>query len=234
MDLKSSKSAVNPFSTVESPEFLSGMFLMTMKAALAALALFTVSLWSGRAFAQQPEPIAENLLRLDGTDQESGIHYQKLILLLKSPSDPSHATPDTLPRFTMECREHAGKRTLHWLIRFTGSPDFAFQRPKVLSANDPGSVPNPSTNLKMRFEGYTRSEEFKRQWEVLPTGELHYRNPGFGSSNLDDPRHFLQWLKSLPNLRISSTKSGSGQAGELFFSMNSLLNEMTKSNFCEP
>jgi hypothetical protein len=207
---------------------------------ICATALCVLCLWIASADAQQPigarqpESIGENLLRLEGTDPVSGIRYQKLILLLKSQDAPADTDPGSLPRFTMECREQAGRRTLHWLVRFDGSPDFDFQRPRIFSANDPNSLPNPNTNLKMRFEGYIRSEEFKRQWEILPTGELHYRNPGLDSSNLDDPRHFLAWLTSLPDLRIGYAKPVTGQVRELIFPTKPLLDAMKKSNFCEP
>jgi hypothetical protein len=86
----------------------------------------------------------------------------------------------------------------------------------------------------MRFEGYMRSEEFKRQWEQFPTGELHYLNSGFGSANMEDPRHFLQWLTSLPNLRIAYVKPLSGQPSELVFPTKPLLDLIKKLNFCEP
>jgi len=183
---------------------------------------------------RQPEAAGENLLRLEGTDHGSGIHYQKLILLLNSPDTADSATPGTQPRFTMECREKAGKRSLHWLVRFEGSPDFSFQPPDEATSADPMRKPNPTVTLKMRFEGYMRSEEFKRQWERLPTGELHYRNSGFGSANLDGPRHFMQWLTGLPNLRIGYAKPTPGQSKELVFPTQPMLALMKSSNFCEP
>ena len=185
-------------------------------------------------YSQQPEPIGDNLLRLEGSDQPTSIHYQKLILLLKPPDAPASLTPENLPRFTMECDEKSGHRSLHWLLRFDGSPDFAFAPPPQPTPQEPLPKPNPSTNLKMRFEGYIHSGEFKRQWEILPTGEFQYRNPGMGSSNLDDPRHFMQWLTSLPNLRISYAKPIPGQTRELVFPAKPLLDEIKKENFCQP
>ncbi len=181
-----------------------------------------------------PEPVGENLLRLEGIEPISGIHYLKLILLLRSPETPANASPEMLPRFTMECREQAGKRSLHWLLRFDGSPDFSFQPPVVPTTEHPFPLKNPSIDLKMRFEGYTRSQEFKRQWEELPTGELYYRNFGFNSHNLDDPRYFLQWLSSLPNLRIGYAKSAANQAKELVFPTQPLLDQLKKTAFCQP
>jgi len=199
-------------------------------AAIGALA----TVFSAYACAQQPEAVGDNVLRLDGTDHDSGIHYLKLILLLRPPDAPENASADSLPRFTVECRQDSGKRSLHWLLRFDGSPDFAFQPPQRSTLQDPNPVPYPTVSLKMRFEGYMRSEEFKRQWEILPTGELHYRNPGFSSSNLDDPRHFMQWLNSLPNLRIGYAKPSAGKGGELVFQTKPLLDLVKKSDLCQP
>lgn len=199
--------------------------------ALLALCLITPLLSQAQSANASPESIGENLLRLEGTDQPSGIHYLKLIVLL----NPTNATaPETLPRFTIECREQAGKRSLHWLLRFDGSPDFAFQHPNVSTKENLYPIPNPSVDLKMRFEGYMQSKDFKRQWEILPTGELHYRNPGLGSSNMDNPRYFLQWLNSLPNLRIVYAKTTANTARELVFPLQPALAQLAKSNLCQP
>jgi hypothetical protein len=188
--------------------------------------------------AQAPEAIGDHLLRLDGTDPVSRIHYTKLISLLESADTPTNAGPESLPRFTLECREQNGKRSLHWLVRFDGNPDFAFQRPLMSTSADPNPTPNPSVLLKMRFEGYMKSEEFKRQWEVLPTGELHYRNPGMGSANLDEARHFMQWLTSLPSIRLSyvrpQQRHDSSQPAELLFALKPLLDFAKKTDFCQP
>jgi hypothetical protein len=202
---------------------------MRTKALLAMAAILFLTL---RSNAQVPEPVADNLLRLEGTDSVSGIHYVKLISLLRTPDAPGVQAGD-VPRFTMECREQNGKRSLHWLVRFDGSSDFAFQRPLTSTSSEPNPTPNPSVTLRMRFEGYIKSEEFKRQWEVLPTGELRYRNPGIGSTNLDDPRHFTQWLNSLPSIRLAYARQRVAGPTELLFPLKPLLDEARKAHFCE-
>lgn len=204
-----------------------------MVKALGLAALFSLIICA-RLNAQQPEPAGENLLRLQGTDATSGIHYLKLILLLKPLDAHANAAPEALPRFTVECWEQSSKRSLHWLVRFDGSPSFDFQPPSTSTASDPNPKPNPSTDLKMRFEGYMRSPEFKRQWEKLPTGELRYRNPGLYSSNLDDPRFFLRWLTSLPNLRVGFLKPAPGHPKELVFPTQPLLDIVKKADLCQP
>ena len=98
----------------------------------------------------------------------------------------------------------------------------------------PYPPPVPLLDLKMRFEGYMRSQEFKRQWEQLSSGELHYRNPGMQSANLDDPRYFERWLISLPNLRIGYAHAVQGQPKELIFPTQPLLELVKKADLCQP
>jgi hypothetical protein len=197
------------------------------------LRFFVLSLVVFSALAQEPAPVSvsDNLLRLEGTDPLTHIHYIKLIALLRPSPDLPTAS---LPRFTFECRELAGKRSLHWLVRLTGSPDFAFQPPPQAPSSGTFPVEYPNATLKMRFEGYIKSQDFKRQWEILPTGEFHYRNPGMNSSNLDDPRHFLPWLASLPGLRIGPAKPVSGQPADLLFPLQPLLALVKSTDFCPP
>jgi len=196
---------------------------------LLALAIFALSTAQQLA-AQKPEAAGENLLRLEGTDPVSGIHYLRLILLLKS---AENATPETAPRFTMECWERHSKRSFHWTVRFDGSPSFDFTPPVESTANNLYPTPNPSVTLKMRFEGYMTSHDFKREWEALPRGEYRYRNSGLSSANLDDPHYFLTWLASLPNLRIGFAKHALNQNTELVFPLKPLIDLVKKSDLCQ-
>ena len=207
-----------------------------MPKALLSLALVLFAAIS--APAQQPEPAGENILRVEGTDPGSGIHYLRLILLVKDPSQlsvpPEKATPEMLPRFTMECRERQGKRSLYWFLRFDGSPDFAFLPPFKPTSTNPFPPQNPNVEVNMRFEGYIKSKWFKRSWEQLPSGELRYRNSGMNSSNLDDPRYFLAWLTSLPNLHVSLVKPMTNRPRELVFPTKPLLDSMKQEAICQP
>ena len=175
--------------------------------------------------AQGPPPklarAGKGLYRPEGVDDVSGIHYVKLIALLPE-RDVSLAEPNVSAGFTFECREYAGKRSLHWLVRFSGSSDFSFQRPVVWSPKHT-APDNLRVDLTMHFEGYIRSKRFKRRWEVLPTGEFRYRNSGLSAGNLDDPICFTRWLRSLPNLGIGYTRPVSGQVAELVFPLRDLV-----------
>jgi hypothetical protein len=202
-----------------------------MHSRIVQLAVLAICMFALRlADAQTPETVGENLLRIEGTDAASGTRFVRLILLLRT----GDAVPESVPRFTVECQERNRRRSMNWLIRFDGSPDFAFQKPFVATNDDLFPPQNPTAELKMRFEGYMRSQEFKRKWEVLPGGELRYRNPGAGSPNLDDPRHFTVWLNSLPDLRIGYVKPVAGQPGELVFQTKPLLELVKKAELCQP
>jgi hypothetical protein len=198
--------------------------------ALFAVAMLALSTLRPIA-AQKLESAGENILRLEGTDPTSGIHYLRLILLLNTPENPA---PETQPRFTMECWERHSKGSLHWTVRFDGSNSFDFTPPVESTPDNPNPTPNRNVNLRMRFEGYMNSHDFKREWEVLPSGEFRYRNSGLGSANLDDPRYFMTWLASLPNLRIGFAKQAPNQGKDIVFPLKPLLDLVNKSALCQP
>ncbi len=71
----------------------------------------------------------------------------------------------------------------------------------------------PSTGklaLTLTFLGYTKVRPYKRQFErTLAPGpaRLRYLNPGSSFGNLEAPGWFLQYLRSLPTLRLSDGHS---------------------------
>jgi len=180
--------------------------------------------------APQPVPGAPNLLRLEGVDADSGIHYIRLLLSLPAASGSSLAPP----RFTIECTENKGRRDMSWFLSFGGVDDTQFTPPFRPTQASPFPPPHPNASLKMTFEGYTRWKPFVRVWEVLPSGELRYRNPGMQSPNMDTPRSFLQYLKPLPGLRIGYAKAAPGSPPEVLFQTRPLLDEMQKTPLCQP
>ena len=58
----------------------------------------------------------------------------------------------------------------------------------------------------MEFLGYTKVKPVKRQWEYLlqPFGELRYATPGMSSANMEPITFYLQYLKALPTLRLTT------------------------------
>ena len=180
--------------------------------------------------APQPVTIAPNLMRLEGVDTVTGIHYVRLLLSLPAPEGSTKPPP----RFTMECTDNKGKRSLAWFVSFGGVADVSFTRPFRPTPREHSPPRNPSTNLKMTFEGYMKWKPYTRSWEILPSGELRYRNPGLHSPNLDDPRFFLKYLSSLPGLRIGYAKPAPESPPELLFQTRPLLDELNKSPVCQP
>ena len=196
---------------------------------LALLVMAGVAV-SQEASAPQPLTIAPNLTRLEGVDAASGIHYVRLMLYLPS----VEGSTDAPPRFTMECTENKGKRDLAWLVSFGAVSNIYFASPFRPPPQDPFPPRYPSANLRMTFEGYTKWKPYVRSWEILPSGELRYRNPGIESPNMDGPRFFLQYLNSLPGLRIGYAKPAPGNSAELFFQTRPLLDEFSKTPVCQP
>jgi hypothetical protein len=170
---------------------------------------------------------APNLLRVEGVDAESGIHYVRLTLQL------GHSGKDNAPpHFTVECTELNGKRDLSWFVAFGGVAPASFTPPFRPTPEHRQRPKHPSQKLQMDFEGYKTWRPFTRVWEVLPSGELRYRNPGMHSPNMEGPRYFLAYLSSLPSLRIGYENAGGADAAEEVFPTQPLLDELAKTPLC--
>jgi hypothetical protein len=178
----------------------------------------------------QAVSVGPNLMRLEGVDSGFGIHFVRLLLSL-----PAVAGSTQTPlRFTVECTESKGKRDLTWFVSFGGVDDIGYVPRFRPSQGNLFPPQNPSASLKMTFEGYMKWKPYTRVWEVLPSGELRYRNPGIGSPNMNSPRFFLQYLKVLSGLRIRFAKPVAGSPPELFFETRPLLDELNKTPACNP
>jgi hypothetical protein len=172
------------------------------------LLILVIATASQEAPSPQPLTVAPNLMRLEGVDAASGIHYVRLILYLPSVG----GSIDAPPRFIMECTENKGKRDLAWFVSFGAVSNIYFTPPFRPTPQQPFPSRNPSTNLKMTFEGYTKWKPYTRSWEILPFGELRYRNPGVDSPNMDSPRFFVQYLNSLSRLADWLCQTSSGKS----------------------
>ena len=215
-----------------------GLRGLPMKRALSSWskAAIVFAMAAGHALSAQeaaePQPVAgaQNLLRLEGTDARSGIHYVRLFLSLPKTDAETKASP----RFTVECTEVRGKHQMSWFMNFGGVDGFAFEPPFHPTQTDLFPPRYPSANLKMVFEGYTKSKPFVRAWAELPSGELRYRNPGLDSPNMESPQHWMQFLIALPGLRIGYAKPINGSPTELLFPTQPLLEELRKTPICAP
>jgi hypothetical protein len=185
------------------------------------------------AAAQQkplPTPVADppNLMRTEGVDAESGIHYVRLTVLLAPAATRSSAPA----HFTMECTELNGKRDLSWFVTFGGVQLPGFTSPFRRTPQRPKPPKNPSRKLEMDFEGYMKWKPLTGVWEVLPSGELRYRNPGMHSPNMASPRAFLAYLNSLPALHIGYADAQAGDPAEEVFQLRPLLDEVATTSVC--
>jgi hypothetical protein len=200
--------------------------------ALLLFLLISAALCAQQAAEPQPVAIAPILTRLEGVDAGSGIHYVRLLLTLPSSGDEQMPTP--APRFTMECRDNKGKRDLLWFVSFGGADDSGFLPPFHPTRADIYPPRYPNAKLTMIFEGYIKWKPITKEWEVLPSGELRYRNPGMGSPNMEPARSFLQYLNSLPGLRIGYAKPQKGDPAAVFFQTQPLLDEIKRTPACQP
>ena len=217
------------------PEWALTPFLLVSSALYAQSTAETLD---ALTHTQQDAPISQpvtavgNMTRLEGIDAESGIHYVKLLVSLPaSPDAPAAAAP---PRFTIECQESNGKRDLWWYASFGGVTDTTFLPPFHATKTRPNAPKFPSVNIKMTFEGYIKWKPFIKGWSLLRSGELKYQNPGFGSPNMESSRWFMQYLNSLPGLRLSYAKPAAGDPPEVFFQTQPILDEMKKTPACAP
>lgn len=202
--------------------------------ALAGVAQCALIFWCGIGMSQEapaPQAVAgaPNLLRLEGTDAGTGVHYVRLMLSLSAAADDAKAPP----RFTVECMEREGRREMSWLVSFGGVSDTAFTPPFRPAPQMPRPRPMPTVNLTMTFEGYMKWRPMTRAWTVLPSGELRYKNPGMKSPNMEAPRVLLTYLNSLPGLRIGYARPLPGGPQEVVFQTRPLLNEMAKTPLCQ-
>ncbi|HEY3989633.1 MAG TPA: hypothetical protein VGM02_10070 [Acidobacteriaceae bacterium] len=185
----------------------------------------------------QPEPVGPLLSSLHGTHLDSGTEYLRLFLIPAIPSSSS-ASPVSRPTFTVECTQRSGKRVLSMYVNYGGVTDYSFPIPFKRTDTDLFPPSNPTVSLEMSFTGYMASKPFKREWEQLPNGNLKYRNPGGGTSNLEPPEFFLRYMRSLPQLHIGHAKKGPQNGKDkpvvAVFDTQSLLEQIRLSPLCNP
>ncbi|MGA7339105.1 MAG: hypothetical protein WBE72_09230 [Terracidiphilus sp.] len=199
--------------------------------AIAADAVLLPALLVPAALAAQSAPGAANLLRLEGTDAGSGIHYLRLSLAAQSSGQTAQDLP---PRFTVECRDDKGKYDLRWFVSFGSIPVQSFDPPFHPTQTDLFPPQYPHFKLKMFFEGYMRSKPFTRAWVWLPSGEFLFCNSGVGCPNMESARDFVPFLNALPGLRILPLNAPAPHPAEVFFQTQPLLDALKKSPICEP
>jgi hypothetical protein len=196
-----------------------GIFGPAARCGAAARAQHPVVAAAGRAIP------ASKVSRVEGLDAESGIRYVLLSVVGSAAADGKAP-----PRLTLACSEESGKRELGWLVTFGGVGPTGFTPPVRVIKGKPKPPKNPDVKLTMDFEGW---KALTRSWEVLPSGELRYRNPGMHSPNMESPRVFAVYLSSLPELRIGYASGTGSEAAEEVFATQPLLDAMAKTPECQ-
>lgn len=199
---------------------------------LCVLAFASVCTGSFAQQAASPEPVAgaANIFRMDGVDAETGIHYVRLMLVNGAAGENGSAPA----RFTVECTQDGGKKNISWLVTFGSVGWTGFVAPFRPTPQRPVRPNYPDAKLKMGFEGYMKWKPVARSWEMLPSGEWRYRNPGMHSPNMENLRYYLTYLNSLPTLRIGFAQPQAAGPQEEVFQTRPLLDEMAKIPACQP
>jgi hypothetical protein len=189
-----------------------------------------VVLWilaTGRVMAQL-EIISPQLARSSGVDSSSGIAYTRLYLLAQT-ATPTGEFEITQPTLTAQCTKRPnGKLGFEMFINFGHVADVSFYPPwKPVS----GELFPPHTvkaRYTMEFLGYTKVSPYKREFEhvVAPEGQLRYNEPGGSSGNMEPVSYFLQYLRSLPTLRVT------GEGHTATFLTTSLLLQLHREPLC--
>lgn len=152
------------------------------------------------------------LTRLAGVDEASGISYALLSLEGRPLAANADVTPR--PRLTAQCtKTAAGKLRFELLADLGGVTAIAYYPPwRPASKSDLFPPRLEKTSVTMEFLGYTKVKPVKRQWVYLLElpGEMRYETPGMDSSNMEQVMLYLQYLRSLPTLRL--TVAGKGAA----------------------
>lgn len=160
--------------------------------------------------------LSPGLRRLAGTDPVQRIEYVRIFLdgrLVPAGSAPN--TQETLPNLKgrppvliAQCtRAPGGKLRFELFMNYGTVNDFTFH-PPWRSSGPSDSFPPRTEKLPIffNFYGYINWKPIRRQWEALasPVGELRYNPPSAGSSNMEEVTFYLQYLKALPTLRLTT------------------------------
>jgi len=176
----------------------------------------------------QPIPGEPNLLRLEGVEPETHVHYIRLLLSQPTTADSTTAPP----RLTFECLDKEGKPDFKWYVSFGGIADYRFLGPFNPTPGVPYHLDETDFDLKMGFEGAPLKKPYIRSWALLPTGELRFRNPGFHSPNLETLSFFMGILKYYPGLRLAYANSAKGDPSGVLFHTEPLLKELKNNPMC--
>jgi hypothetical protein len=154
---------------------------------------------AGQGAVEMPKGMS----RVAGVDAGSGIAYALISVDGKVVgAEVSGAAP---PRLTGVCtRDSRGKLKFELMVDGGGGGPLAFVPPWKQSKEELFEPRAVMVNVTMEFLGYTKVKPVKRQWGYVKgmPEELKYGTPGLYSNNLEQVNFYLQYLRSLPTLRL--------------------------------
>ena len=139
-----------------------------------------------------------------GVDAGSGIQYALISLDGRLVGSASEVIP--APRLTAQCMKMpSGKLKFELLADFGGVPETQFDAPWKPSPEENFAPRRDKAQVTMEFLGYTKVKPVKRQWDYLlgSAGEMRYAPPGMSSANMEEIAYYLQYVRSLPTLRLT-------------------------------
>ena len=153
----------------------------------------------------QMADIPNGVTKSAGTDAGSGIQYALVSLDGRLVGGAGEGTP--APRLTAQCMKMpSGTLKFELLAHFGGVPEVKFDAPWKPSPGEDFAPRLEKAQVTMEFLGYTKVKPVRRQWDYLSgsIGELRYAPPGMSSSNMEEIAYYMQYVRSLPTLRLSS------------------------------
>lgn len=160
--------------------------------------------------------LGPGLRKLGGTEPRQHIDFVRIFLdgrmvPVNSPPDTQDTLPETKgrpPVLIAQCiRPPRGKLRFELFTNYGLVNDFTYHPPwRSTGPDDPFPPRTEKTSITFNFYGYIHSKPVRRQWEAQadPVGELRYNPPSAGSSNMEEVTFYLQYLKALPTLRLTS------------------------------
>jgi hypothetical protein len=200
---------------------------------MRSLLLLVLSL--GPCVHAQMQILAPGLRKLSGVEPTSKISYARIFLdgTLVPPYSAADAVPlqaDSPPVLIAQCtQEPAGKLRFELHATYGGVDDTAYYPPWHPTSDDLYPPDTQKVIITMDFFGYTKVKPAKRQWEYVksPVGELRYNPPSSRSHNLEEVTFYLQYLRALPTLRLTSADKSAQ------FNINPLFDAIRKEPLCK-
>ena len=147
---------------------------------------------------------AQQVVRQSGIESDSGISWVLLSVDARPPAAAS-LKAERPARLTAQCtKSAAGRLKFEILADFGGVSELRFVPPWKPATPQDFPPRLQHVQITMDFLGYMKVKPVKRQWVEVDglAGEWQYAAPGLDSSNMEEIRFYLQYLRALPTLEL--------------------------------